>query len=104
MASPPPETKVAAGSLYSVTGRAYERGALLADLLLELERRYDTWLEDGLAALYEDLGARDFLRGRRVTLDGVAGTAQMITRDGRLAIATSSGPIVIESGEVQFER
>jgi biotin-(acetyl-CoA carboxylase) ligase len=87
-----------------VTGRESERGELLADLLLELENRYDAWCEDGLAALYEDLGARDFLRGRRVTLDGVAGTAQMITRDGRLAVATSSGPVVIESGEVLFER
>ena len=39
-----------------------------------------------------------------MSLDGVAGTAQMITRDGRLAIATSSGLVVIESGEVLFER
>ncbi len=100
----PTETKAAAGSLYSVTGRESERGELLADLLLELERRYDAWRDEGLAALYEDLGARDFLRGRRVTLDGVAGTAQMITRDGRLAVATSSGLVVIESGEVLFER
>ena len=84
----PADTNVAAGSLYSVTGRSRARRAL-ADLLLELENRYDAWREDGLDALYEDLGARDFLRGRRVTLDGVAGTAQMITRDGRLAVATS---------------
>jgi BirA family biotin operon repressor/biotin-[acetyl-CoA-carboxylase] ligase len=100
----PTETKVAAGSLYSVTGRESERAELLADLLLELERRYDAWCDEGLAGLYEDLGARDFLRGRRVTLDGVAGTAQMITRDGRLEVATSSGLVVIESGEVLFER
>ncbi len=100
----PIETKVPAGSLYSLTGREYERGPILADLLLELERRYDAWREDGLASLYEDLGARDFLRGRRVTLDGTAGTAQMITRDGRLAVATSSGLVVVESGEVLFER
>ena len=79
----PSETKVPPGSLYSVTGREYERGPLLADLLLELERRYDAWREDGLASLYEDLGARDFLRGRRVSFDAVAGTAQLITRDGR---------------------
>jgi BirA family biotin operon repressor/biotin-[acetyl-CoA-carboxylase] ligase len=97
-------TKVPAGSLYSVTGREYERGEILADLLLELERRYDAWREDGLASLYEDLGARDFLRGRRVSFDGVAGTAQMITRDGRLAVTTESGLVVVESGEVAFER
>jgi BirA family biotin operon repressor/biotin-[acetyl-CoA-carboxylase] ligase len=100
----PTETKVRAGSLYSVTGREYERGQLLADLLLELERRYDAWREEGLASLYEDLGARDFLRGRRVSLDGVVGTAQIITRDGRLAVTTESGLVVVESGEVSFER
>ena len=53
-------------------------------MLLELELRYDAWREGGLDALYDDLGARDFLRGRRVTVDGVAGTAQMIARDGQL--------------------
>lgn len=99
----PTETKVQAGSLRSVTGREYERGPILADLLLELEQRYDAWREGGLESLYEDLGARDFLRGRRVSVDGIAGTAQMITRDGRLAVETGSGPMLVESGEVLFK-
>jgi BirA family biotin operon repressor/biotin-[acetyl-CoA-carboxylase] ligase len=100
----PSETKVPAGSLRSVTGREYERGPILADLLLELEQRYDAWRNGGLDGIYEDLGARDFLRGRRVTVDGVAGTSQLITRDGRLEISTDSGPVLVESGEVLFER
>jgi BirA family transcriptional regulator, biotin operon repressor / biotin---[acetyl-CoA-carboxylase] ligase len=100
----PRETKAPAGSLRSVTGREYVRGPILADLLLELEQRYDTWRSGGLDAIYEDLGARDFLRGRRVTVDGVAGTSQLITRDGRLAISTESGEVLVESGEVLFER
>ena len=32
------------------------------------------------------------------------GRAQMITRDGRLEVATDSGPVLVESGEVLFER
>jgi BirA family transcriptional regulator, biotin operon repressor / biotin---[acetyl-CoA-carboxylase] ligase len=100
----PSETRTRAGSLRSVTGREYERPTILADLLLELELRYDAWREGGLDALYDDLGARDFLRGRRVTVDGVPGTAQMIGRDGRLVIETESGPMVVESGEVLFDR
>ena len=100
----PAEAKTAAGSLRSITGREYERAPLLADLLLELELRYDAWRSGGIEAIYEDLGARDFLRGRRVTVDGVAGIAQMIDRDGRLLIETESGPVVVESGEVLFER
>jgi BirA family biotin operon repressor/biotin-[acetyl-CoA-carboxylase] ligase len=100
----PSDTRVIAGSLRSVTGREYERASILADLLLELELRYDAWREGGLDAVYDDLGARDFLRGRRVTVDGVAGTAQMIARDGWLVVETESGPVVVESGEVLFER
>ncbi|MEO5576787.1 MAG: biotin--[acetyl-CoA-carboxylase] ligase [Gaiellaceae bacterium] len=100
----PAETKSPAGSLRSVTGREYDRAAILADLLLELECRYDAWRNGGLESLYEDLGARDFLRGRRVTVDGVAGTAQLISRDGRLEVATASGLVLVESGEVLFER
>ena len=43
----PSETKTVAGSLRSVTGREYERAPILADLLLELELRYDAWREGG---------------------------------------------------------
>jgi BirA family biotin operon repressor/biotin-[acetyl-CoA-carboxylase] ligase len=100
----PAETRSPAGSLRSVTGRQLERGPILADLLLELEQRYDAWRAGGLDALYDDLGARDFLRGRRVTVDGVEGVAQMVTREGRLEVSTGSGPLLVESGEVLFER
>ena len=100
----PAGTKAPAASLRTVTGRTYDRAAILTDLLLELELRYDFWRERGLDGVYDDLGARDFLRGRRVTVDGVAGLAQMIRRDGRLEVETDSGPLLVESGEVLFER
>jgi len=100
----PTETKAPAGSLRSVTGRSLERVPIFADLLLELERQYEAWRDGGLDAIYDDLGARNFLRGRLVTVDGVAGTAQMITRDGRLEVSTDSGSMLVESGEVLFER
>ena len=87
----PADTKVPAGSLRSITGRMLERGPILADLLLELEQRYEAWRDGGLDAIYDDIGARDFLRGRRVTVDGVSGTAQMINREGLLEIETPSG-------------
>ena len=100
----PRETKLPAGSLRSVTGRAHDRAPIFAELLLQLEQRYEAWRNNGLDGIYEDLGARDFLRGRRVTVDGIAGTSQMITRDGRLEISTESGSVLVESGEVLFER
>ena len=100
----PPDSRTPAASLRTVTGRTFDRAAILADLLLQLEHRYDAWREGGLDAVYEDLGARDFLRGRRVTVEGVPGVAQMITREGKLAVETESGALLVESGEVLFER
>ena len=100
----PLDARVAAASLRTIDGRERDREQVLALVLAHLDRLYSAWREGGLDAVYEDLGARDFLRGRRVTVDGAAGTAQMITRDGRLAVETDSGPIEVESGEVAFER
>ena len=43
--------------------------ALLAVLLARLDRFYAVWREGGLDAIFHDLGSRDFLRGRRVSVD-----------------------------------
>jgi BirA family transcriptional regulator, biotin operon repressor / biotin---[acetyl-CoA-carboxylase] ligase len=100
----PPDARVQPASLRTVDGRVRDREPVLVSLLVHLDRLYDAWREGGLDAVYDDLGARDFLRGRRVSVDGAAGTAQMITRDGRLEVTTESGPVLVESGEVVFER
>ena len=98
----PTGTKAPAGSLRTVAGRQVERAPLLADLLLELERRYDAWVSGGLGALHEDLDARDFLRGRHVTVDGIEGDAVAIGPDGRLHVQTADGVVAVESGEVGY--
>jgi BirA family biotin operon repressor/biotin-[acetyl-CoA-carboxylase] ligase len=101
----PADTPTPAASLRSLTGTTYDRAALLGSLLLRLERMYDVWCVDGLGALYDDLGSRNFLHGRRVTVDGATGTATRFLRDGRLEVVTDSGEtLVVESGEVGFER
>ena len=61
----------------------------------------------GLDAVYGGIGARDFLRGRRITVDGEEALGVQIQRDGRLEISTGNGhgaTRAIESGEVLFER
>lgn len=94
-----------AGSLRTLTGREYDREQLLRRVLADLEQRYSAWSEDGLDAVYEGLGPRDFLRGRRVSVNGTSGTAVKIARDGRLEIATGDHHIeTVESGEVTYER
>jgi BirA family biotin operon repressor/biotin-[acetyl-CoA-carboxylase] ligase len=100
----PAEASTAPGSLYTVDGVRRERAPLLAALLGGLERGYDLWREGGLEALYPGLGARDFLRGRKVFVDGRAGYGIAIDRSGRLEVELDGERRVLESGEVLFER
>ena len=101
----PPDAPVEAGSLYTLTGTTYDRAALVGSLLFRLERIYDGWRHGGLDDLYGEIGARDFLRGRQVTVDGEPATALQILRDGRLEVAVNGHATrVVESGEVRFER
>jgi BirA family biotin operon repressor/biotin-[acetyl-CoA-carboxylase] ligase len=94
-----------AGSLRSLTGREWDRDAILSVLLEDLERGYTAWRGGGLDELYEGLGPRDFLRGRRVSVNGTSGVATMINRDGRLEIEVGHGEVVtVDSGEVVYER
>ncbi len=93
------------GSLRSLTGTTYDRAPLLGSLLFRLERIYDGWRHGGLDDLYGEIGARDFLRGRQITVDGEPATALQILRDGRLEIEIGHGERrVVESGQVLFER
>jgi BirA family transcriptional regulator, biotin operon repressor / biotin---[acetyl-CoA-carboxylase] ligase len=101
----PPRSPVEAGSLRTLSGTAYDRAAVLGSLLFRLERIYDGWRHGGLSDLYGEIGARDFLRGRQITVDGEPATALQILRDGRLEIATNGHETrVVESGDVRFAR
>ena len=98
----PPEPRQPAGSLRTITGREHDRDEILSSLLARLEHHYDGWLEGGLAALFADIGARDFLRGRRISVDGLHGTAVGIDRAGRLELEVDGERRFVESGEVAY--
>lgn len=100
----PADAKVEAGSLLTTDGIRRERAPILADLLVRLEQAYDRWRESGLDAIYEGLGARDFLRGRRVYVDGEAGLGIAVDRRGHLEVEIGGERRLVESGEVAFER
>ena len=101
----PLEAPTEPGSLRTLTGTTYDRAALLGSLLFRLERLYDGWRHGGLHDLYSELGPRDFLRGRRVTIDGQPATAVQIARDGRLEVVNDAHETrMVESGEIRFER
>jgi len=94
-----------AGSIRTLTGRGWDREELLATVLDHLGNRYAAWRNGGLDAVFDGLGPRDFLRGRRVTVNGTSGVATMIDREGRLEIAVGHGENVkVESGEVIYAR
>ena len=100
----PTDTTFQAASLYTTDSVERERAPILANLLKRLEHHYERWRDGGLDAIYVDLGSRDFLRGRKVSVDGVTGTGVAIDREGRFEIATADGHRTIESGEVTYER
>jgi BirA family transcriptional regulator, biotin operon repressor / biotin---[acetyl-CoA-carboxylase] ligase len=99
----PADERTPAGSLRTVTGSEHDRAAVLETLLARLDGAYERWRAGGLDAVYGDLGARDFLRGRRVLCDGVEATAVMVDRLGRLVLdGVDGGRRAVESGEVQL--
>jgi BirA family biotin operon repressor/biotin-[acetyl-CoA-carboxylase] ligase len=99
-----PAAVTPAGSLRTVDGVRRDRAPLVASLLAELETQYDHWTAGGLDAVYDELGPRDFLRNRRVTVDGETGTAVGIDRSGRLVVDIAGTQRTVESGEVRYER
>jgi BirA family biotin operon repressor/biotin-[acetyl-CoA-carboxylase] ligase len=100
----PPDTGVPPASLYTTDGIVRERTPILVELLARLEHYYDRWREGGLDAIYIELGSRDFLRGRKVSVDGVTGTGVAIDREGRFELEVDGEHRTIESGEVTYER
>jgi BirA family transcriptional regulator, biotin operon repressor / biotin---[acetyl-CoA-carboxylase] ligase len=100
----PADAKVAAASLRTVDGVRRPRAPLLAALLAHLEHAYARWVENGIDAIFEELGPRDFLRNRVVFVDGDRGVAVGIDRQGRLEVEIDGVRRVVESGEVGYER
>ena len=92
-------------ALRRADGVAREEASLRPDLEAALARALSEWESGGLDALYERLGPRDFLRGRRVVVDAAAGTAVQVDRRGRLEVRLDDGAHrLLQSGEVTYER
>jgi BirA family biotin operon repressor/biotin-[acetyl-CoA-carboxylase] ligase len=94
----PADARVPAASLRTVDGVERDRAPLLADLLVRLETAYDAWAGGGLEAVFDGIGSRDFLRGRRLSVDGLEGVGGGLDRAGRLLV--DGRPV--ESGEVKL--
>jgi len=100
----PEDARMPVTSLFLTDGVERDRAPVLALLLARIENAYDLWRAGGLDALYGEIGARDFLRGRRVALEGREGLATGVDRSGRLEIAFDGKRELVESGEVTYLR
>jgi len=100
----PADAKTAVASLYTSDGIKRDRAPLLAAIVSRFEHNYDAWVERGLDGVYDSLGSRDFLRGRRIDVDGESGVGVKIDRDGRFVVDVGGEQRAVESGEIAFER
>lgn len=98
-----PAGAVPAASLRAIGGPPRDRAPILARLLERLEHHYRLWLERGFDAIFDGLSSRDFLRGRRVSVDGATGTARGISRSGGLEVELGGERQTIQTGEVTYE-
>ncbi len=99
-----PAAPTPTGSLFTIDGVRRDRAPILVSLLERLEVHYGRWQAGGIDAVYDFLGARDFLRGRKVAVDGTSGRAIGIDRAGRLEVEVAGEHRFVESGEVSYER
>jgi len=76
-------------SLLGVSGPGRE--VLLVDLLEALGARVGSYERAGLEPMLDELRRHDALRGRRVRIEGVTGTAQGVDRDGALVVEDGAG-------------
>lgn len=95
LASFPEELRTVATSLAAECGRKFDRVAILADLLFQLEQRVDRLFVEGPMGMFDEFIQRCSTIGKsvRVTLEEkgvVQGTAESIGSDGCLCLRVAS--------------
>jgi BirA family transcriptional regulator, biotin operon repressor / biotin---[acetyl-CoA-carboxylase] ligase len=96
----PDEIAPIATSLALLDAADLDRESLLVELLIELDRRVREYEGAGLDAMLDELRQHDALAGRRVSVDGLSGTARGIDASGALLVDDGSAPKRILSGHV----
>ncbi len=96
----PPQLRDKATSVEAATGRRCDRGALLRDVLTELDRRVIVLKEHGLHSTWREWVDACAIVGRRVRCGNYSGEVSDVTTDGGLVLATEAGPQRILLGEL----
>jgi BirA family biotin operon repressor/biotin-[acetyl-CoA-carboxylase] ligase len=91
-------------SCFTITGREWDRGAVLAAILLQLERAYDEFDRGGFAPMADRYKASLGILEKRVRFErrgGIeAGTVADVAPDGGLVVDTAAGRVTLYEEEV----
>jgi BirA family biotin operon repressor/biotin-[acetyl-CoA-carboxylase] ligase len=99
----PPEIASLATSLSLLSARDARRESLLLDVLEAFEQELSRLTTQGLAGMAEALRAHDALLGKRLRIEGRAGTGAGIDSSGRLCLdVDDGGRALIASGHVEL--
>jgi len=100
----PSEIAGEAISMRIAARKKFDRGLVLCRVLVEFERLYDRFQEEGFATFREEIEERLLYRGKGVVIhDGgtsLAGTMIGITNDGRLRLEVDGTERVFSSGDL----
>jgi BirA family biotin operon repressor/biotin-[acetyl-CoA-carboxylase] ligase len=104
----PPELRGRAISLLDATGKKSSREQLIADILTELEKCYELWLEKGLPPFIEIIEGNSAINDREITVvtqnKEITGIARGLSDDGYLRLETPDGILQFPAGEVHLIR
>ena len=89
-----------ATSLRREVGRRFDRGAVLALALADIERRLDDHRRAGLPACIDVLNQRLARRGETVLVDGEEVVIERVSASGALEVWTASGARSLLSGRI----
>ncbi len=96
-----PEVRKIATSLKIASNKEIDRQAVAGRFIEAFQKRYRLFLSEGPAPTIAFCNQHSYLKGRRVTIDGLTGTAMDLNASGHLEIKTDDGKIVpIASGDV----
>lgn len=100
----PSELETRAASLYTLTGKTYDRRQVARRLYEEFELLYEQFLHDGAETLLPAYKEYCITLGREVSVlsghETLSGRACDITPEGCLIVLTEKGKITVNAGEV----
>jgi BirA family biotin operon repressor/biotin-[acetyl-CoA-carboxylase] ligase len=98
----PEELRAKAGSLESEIGGAWDRAAVLRDVLTELDRTIILLRTGHLAEVHRAWAEACRIEGRRIRIGGIEGRVLRIDSRGALVIEDAGAQRVVHSGDVEF--